>query len=78
MAMRKTNANASVAAQLIDDASHLSHVPNDSDVQVAREAVSEKVQARTVAALTNIGLYVLARLALKRILGYSFAASWAL
>jgi hypothetical protein len=46
MALRKTNEDASVAAQLIDDASHLSHVANDPDVQVAREAVSEKVHRR--------------------------------
>ena len=53
MALRKTNEDASVAAQLIDDASLISHVANDPDVQVAREAVSEKVQARTVAALAS-------------------------
>jgi hypothetical protein len=52
-ATRKTNDDASVAAQLIDDASHWSHVANDPDVQVARQAASEKVQARTVAALSS-------------------------
>jgi hypothetical protein len=38
---------------MIHDASHLSHVANDPDVQVAREAASEKVQARMVAALSS-------------------------
>ena len=53
MALRKTNEDASVAAQLIDDASLISHVANDPDVQVAREAASDKVPAKTHKYLCN-------------------------
>jgi hypothetical protein len=44
MALRKTNEDASVAAQLIDDASLISHVANDPDVHLVKQGYRRKQQ----------------------------------